>query len=890
MKDNKYILTENSDSALLGGKAGSLAVLTKKGFNVPEWFVVSPLILYDNLSDEQINTFQKNDFNEVKAVIRNFVFPAEFRNSLKEAVGDLPSEQNTYFAVRSSALDEDGAKNSFAGQFGSYLFVKERDIEKRIKDVWNSAFSPRIKTYCRKNGIEKLPGIPAVLVQIMIPAEMAGVAFAADPINGRSTITAVSAVYGVGNSLVSGEAEADTYFVNRENIITDRVIAKKDIMQTLQNGKLATKAVSDELCSKPVLTDREINEVAELARNTSRVLGCFQDIEWAYHENKLYLLQSRPITSLGQTPDSDGFINLWDNSNIVESYGGITTPMTFSFIRKAYEEVYRQMCLILGVSSSIVDENSNTYKRMLGLIRGRVYYNLLSWYKVIAILPGFKFNRKFMEQMMGVKEGIPDELLKDFNLSKSGRVIDFFRLCKAAAGLWHNFAALDKRIAEFNKRLKTVLAPRNLTIMRLDELSSYYRELERSLLTKWDAPLINDFFAMIFYGIHRKISEKWFINADKNLYNDLLCGQGGIISAEPAKRVREMARLIVPKKELIKVFTEDESYIILKEIERMPAFKQKYAEYIDLFGNRCLSELKLESSTLMDDPLPLFRSIGYLAERIVKTAEDSPEHDEEEIRKQAEKIVNQHLKMKPIRKALFYWILKNTRKVIKNRENLRFERTQLFGRVRLIVVEIGKRLASYQVLDNYRDVFYLEIEEILNFVEGTVTTTDLRGLVSIRKKEFQSYETQKVPDERFETRGAVNIGNSFKSHHDDETAVEGDVLKGLGCCPGIVEGRVRVIENPQGIKLNKGEILVAETTDPGWIMIFPAAAGILVERGSLLSHSAIVAREMGIPAVVSLAGLTSWLKSGDYVRLDGSSGIVTKISKDSGEKEDEQNA
>ncbi|MGE5474213.1 MAG: PEP/pyruvate-binding domain-containing protein [Ignavibacteriales bacterium] len=889
MKANKYILTEISDSEMLGGKAGSLAMLTKKGFNVPKWFVVSPLVLFDSLSLEQLNAFQENDFSKVKSIIHGFVFFDEFKESLKEAIGNLSTEEDAYFAVRSSALEEDGQKNSYAGQFESYLFVKEKDIEKRIIDVWNSAFNPRVMTYCKENGIENLPSIPAALIQIMIPAEKAGVAFSADPISGRSTICTVSAVYGVGNSLVSGEAEADTYYVDRENNITDRIVKTKNVMQVLENGKLTTKEVSEEINLKSVLDDKEIIEAAVLARETSKVFGCFQDIEWAYYNDKLYLLQSRPITSMGKIPDKDGFLNLWDNSNIVESYGGITTPMTFSFIRRAYEEVYRQMCLIFGVSQQVVDENSNTFKRMLGLIKGRVYYNLLSWYKVIAILPGFKFNRKFMEQMMGVKEGIPDELVKDFNITEGSRLLDFLNFNKAIIGFGHSFITLDKRIDKFYKRLRVVLAPKDFSSMRLDELVSSYRELERSLLTKWDAPLINDFFAMIFYGIHRKVSEKWFISEDKNLYNDLLCGQGDIISAEPAKRIREMAEIILENKELIKILIQDESYIILREIEKIPGLKMKYSEYLNLFGNRCLNELKLESPTLLDEPLPLLRSIGYLAERLDRMGNSRGEQNDEMIRIQAEKVVKRQLAWKPFKRLLFAWILKNTRKVIRNRENLRFERTRLFGTVRLIVLEIGKRMASYHELDNYRDVFYLEIEEILNFVEGIATTKNLKELTELRKEEYKGYETEIAPDDRFETRGAVNIGNSFKngSLSAVESDTNGEVLRGLGCCPGVVEGKVRIIKNPKGIKLNKDEIIVAETTDPGWIMLFPSAAGILVERGSLLSHSAIVARELGIPAIVSLTGLTKWLNTGDYVKFDGATGIVTKIVK---EKANEPNA
>jgi pyruvate,water dikinase len=213
---------------------------------------------------------------------------------------------------------------------------------------------------------------------------------------------------------------------------------------------------------------------------------------------------------------------------------------------------------------------------------------------------------------------------------------------------------------------------------------------------------------------------------------------------------------------------------------------------------------------------------------------------------------------------------------VRDRENLRFERTRVFGRARRITIEIGKRFAALDRLDDCRDIFYVEVDEMLAFVEGRATTTDLKGLVTIRKLEFDRYRSEPPPADRFETRGVVYVGNTCQL----EAAYvppTGESLKGIGCCAGIVRGRVRIICDPRRATVTSGEIIVAQRTDPGWVMIFPAAAGLLVEHGSLLSHSAIVAREMGLPAIVSLSGLTDWLKDGDWVEMDGSSGVVTKI-------------
>ena len=186
-------------------------------------------------------------------------------------------------------------------------------------------------------------------------------------------------------------------------------------------------------------------------------------------------------------------------------------------------------------------------------------------------------------------------------------------------------------------------------------------------------------------------------------------------------------------------------------------------------------------------------------------------------------------------------------------------------------------LTSMNVIEEKRDIFYLEVDEILYFIDGKSTTKNLKELIAIRKSQYEKY-TNVNPDERFYTNGAVNIGNSFKRQREtrknDEETIE---LEGIGASPGKITGIARVIKEPQNAKIEQGEILVAEFTDPGWIMLFPASSGILVERGSLLSHSAIVSRELGIPAVVGITGLLDNIKTGDKIELDGTTGIVRKI-------------
>jgi rifampicin phosphotransferase len=728
-----------------------------------------------------------------------------------------------------------------------------------------------------------VPRPPAVLIQRMVNADAAGVAFATDPVSGRRGVAVVSAVYGLGTSLVAGESNADTWHVSREGEIIKREIVSKTTAHRLDRGGhegVSARPVEPSLSDKPTLNDEQVRAVAELARAASRHFRRPQDIEWAYEGGRLYLLQSRPITTLPRLADPDGALNLWDNSNIAESYGGVTTPLTFSFARRCYEEVYRQFCRMMYVPQDVIAAHDQTFRHMLGLIRGRVYYNLLNWYRVLAMLPGFKVNRRFMEQMMGVKEGLPESLLSEFKqTSLRDKLRDGFNLSVTITGLVVNHFRLPRRIGEFYARLNGALEEVRppLEQMRMDELAAYYRRLEAQLLTRWDAPLINDFFAMIFYGVLRKLVQSWCGDAEGTLQNDLIAGEGGIVSAEPAERMRAMAELITNDEEFVTLLCDGSPETIIEAVPRKPQFSREYESYLAKFGDRCLDELKLESATLHDDPLPLLRSVGQFARRLKAHGPATATNVEAPLRRTAEERVNAALKGRPLRRAIFRTVLKHARARVRERENLRFERTRLFGRVRRIFVELGQRFYANDLLAEPRDVFYLEVEEALGFVSGTATTTDLKSLVAARRAEYARHRAGEAPSDRFETRGAVNQGNSFRQAARREL-IDGDERKGLGCCPGVVRGRARVVTDPRGAVIEQGEILVAERTDPGWIMLFPAAAGLLVERGSLLSHSAIVSREMGLPAIVSVAGVTEWLKTGDEVEMDGSTGVVRKLA------------
>jgi len=785
----------------IGGKAQSLASLTQADFKIPPWFVITT-------SDVP-----------------------------------LPALQGLQ-AVRSSALNEDGPTQSFAGQYDSFLNIPPDQVPAHILKVQSSHHSAHLKSYSS----EKNSSPPAVIIQEMIDAKFAGVAFGADPVTGARDTTLVSAVSGLGEKLVSGEVDSDNWQVTRNNPI---------------NGK------------STLLTHEQIDTITSLCRRCSEHFGSPQDIEWALDQDKqLWLLQSRPITTLAKLPDPNDELTVWDNSNIAESYGGITSPLTYSFVTRIYEHVYREFCKLLHVPKWKITRSDAVFPQMLGQIQGRVYYNLVSWYRVLALLPGFSVNRSFMEQMMGLKHPLPDEIVqKIVTENATSRWQDSLALFKTTFGLVRSYLRLPKQISAFQTRLNTALELKTpLSQLRTAELVAHYRDLEKQLLHRWDAPLVNDFFAMIFYGI---LAKKTSPEEDPNAY---LHDTGDIISARPPRLIKEMANLARPHSDLVELLTSNAtSAQKIAKVRSYPELKQKLTAYLEEFGDRCLEELKLESPTVTDDPSALLNSIASFASHLPKSGSQpraTPREQPKEKIACPASLPEWPGSRIPFASSFFKkFLINKTRSLIRNRENLRFERTRVFGRVRRIMRQLGSRLHSDRQLEASNDIFYLTLDEVLE----SAKTQNLKTLVAARKAEFGTYHASDPPPDRFTTRGPLHRHETFAS--DALIPSRTSDLQGIGACSGIVRGPVRVVTNPRAATLLPGEILVATQTDPGWVVLFPAASGLLVERGSLLSHSAIVARELNLPCIVSLTNITRTLKTGDHIEMNGRTGQVTLLSR-----------
>ncbi len=852
----------------IGGKAKNLFRLTEIGIRVPRFIVLPQEVLMALLPIE----IWLSNYKTITDFIQQIHIP---QNTIDDIVSKFPGTK--YLAVRSSATDEDSTDFSFAGQFESYLFVTKENLTDKIKSVWCSSFAERVIEYWKNNNFQHTSGI-AVIIQEMIDAEAAGVAFGINPINGNKNEKWINAVFGLGEGLVSGELNADHFTINRGTITTQ--LANKTHQIVIDSeifGGIKQTAVAEEKQNLSSLTDARIIELETVLENLYREYGTPQDIEFAVKDEKLFILQARPITTLHKINDQTGAYIVWDNSNIIESYPGVTTPLTFSFISDSYEGAYKLFCGYMGVSKDVIKQNERVFANTLGLINGRVYYNLKTWYHMLAMAPGYSINARFMESMMGVKERF--DIPERYRLSKGAA---WWRIIKMAVNMYRRFLSLPKKRKEFIALLNTTIADYkriNFEEKKADELMQLYLVFESTLLNEWKAPLLNDFFAMIGYGMLQKRCKKYSISNNPNIHNDLLCGSSNIISTQPIHRSIALATTISADEEVKELFVSEDEITIWKKLsiskeEKYRSLKKDIDSYISHFGDRCIGELKLETVSYTQEPSKFIRVLKSYVETGITAAKTSAKI-EEEIRRNAERQLEAALKNKWYKKWKLKRTLKTARELVSSRENLRYERTRAFGMVREIFSAIGQRFFKEGIIESARDIFYLTKEEIFSFIEGTSVTQNIKALIALRKKEFENYKEQDAPSERFATYGTVYHANDFFNISKVEKA-DGD-LKGIGCCPGTVRGKVKVILDPAEVSSLNGDILVTSSTDPGWVTLFPGASGIITERGSVLSHSAIVSREMGKPCIVGVSGLLKTLKTGDEIQMDGSTGAIKII-------------
>ena len=876
----------------LGGKAANLARLSREGLPVPRWWVLSTdafqlLLERNRLSDSIDRSLRRVDHDNaaIEALARQIqqqVLAASLPTELHEQLADaLADQEDELFAVRSSVLGEDAQGASFAGQMDSYLFQRGlAAIEQSLLRVAASAFNARALRYRLSKGIALSDIRAAVIVQEMVEGEVSGVMFTAHPITGSRRHALISAAWGVGEGIVAGICNTDEYSVGLFDDEIEVQLANKDIAVRFDRvgGRGTLESPVDEAQRHArTLADQQVLALRDQGRRIASLLRFPQDIEWTWRDGRFYILQTRPITRLPAPSQPAGQRLVFDNSNIQESYCGVTTPLTFSFANRAYATVYEQTMRLLGVSQTQIEAHRDMLDNMLGLIHGRVYYNINNWYRGLLLLPSFKTNKADMERMMGLTD--PVDLIEDRPLSGREKLAKLPQVLRALFHLSRGFRRMDRLVAEFRAMFDQAYrsVPRDqLHCLTTSELIDQARRLDRELLQHWTTPIVNDFYVMMMNGrVHRALLAAGFEQPEM-LQNNLLSGEDGIESTEPTKLLLRMCAYVRTRPELRALIEQADNASLLGRVQvRDKNFHAQCLHYIEAYGDRTMGELKLESITLRQDPSFLFAILKNYLSRPDLTPQTLAAK-EARFRLEAEAQAFAAIGRQGGRALRrFKKHLNRLRSAIRNRENMRLARTRMFGLYRELFLEIGQQLSMDEVLAEPRDIFYLSLDELYALNDGRAVQTELKSLVAARQAEFAGYQEQDLPH-HFWTWGMVYWHNAYAYPHAPVVQAEGDI-RGIGCYPGIVEEKVRLIFSPQDELSLNGQILCTVRTDPGWAPLFPTAGGILVERGSTLSHSAVVARELGIPAIVGIPGITALLRNGERVRMDGASGTLERL-------------
>ena len=865
----------------VGGKAAGLHKLLRAGFAVPRFWIV-PAATLARLATPELerligatraiplgdSAHMTAAAQQVRDAIVGPALEAQLSQLLQPSLRRLDAAAR--YAVRSSAIGEDSAEASFAGQMDSFLDVPVDGLVKAILCVWASAYSARALTYRSCRALPRGTVSTAVIIQEMVRAACAGVLFTREPQSG-SRACVICAGLGLGEGIVRDCVPVDTYRVHGSQIV--REVANKDgrvVCTGTDDGGTRLEVVPEELRDRATLTDAQIFALRAVGERVERALGGPQDIEWAVdHRGRVHLLQARPI--VGSAARSRGGVRLWDNSNIAESYPGITLPLTFSFARQCYEAAFsaymRQRALDYRVFSRPFAPHRHLLRNMIGLLNGRVYYNLTTWYQLMSFLPGFRFVKASWDRMVGVAEPIECE----------GRPRSALHVvCAWGWCLWKllNVRANARRFATHFAAVYREFADRAYAGASADELVETYQQLAYRLGDRWSLTLDNDFAAMAYYEAARFLCRRWLPASQADLHHRLLQCERGVESAEPLRALEALAGMIRADSALLhRVTTQNDSecWQMLQTAPEYRAVKRALDSYLRDYGDRVSEDLKLERPGLRREPARLVGAIRRQLE--ASDCFGQTQACEHARRVDAADTLKRSLR-NPLKYMVLQFVLRRARFAISSRESMRFARTRLFGLVRGLFHELGERLAAQSLIPAAADIHYLTVDEVLSVVQGTSVTRNLAGLIELRRADYAGFAKATVA-ERLSTRGSPYAGELATSSAMSETD-EG--LTGTPCAAGSTRGVGRVVTDPN-VTLPAGSyVLIARSTDPGWIFMMTQARGLIVEKGSVLSHTAIIGRELGIPTIVGVRDATRRIPDGASVVMDGGSGRIAWVS------------
>ena len=411
-----------------------------------------------------------------------------------------------------------------------------------------------------------------------------------------------------------------------------------------------------------------------------------------------------------------------------------------------------------------------------------------------------------------------------------------------------------------------------ITEISAAEWFAFYEEKAKTLFLEWAPTIVNDFFTFKFYDYLNRMVLSYGFSENENLTNDLLCGLEEVHSESLVLTLLSLKEEVNADDELIELFSNAPGQIIeLLNDDTFVPFRKKFYDFIEIYGDRTFDELKLESENLRMKPELLAGIIKSHLNNDISV--QSFREKQLNIKIDAERKIRSRQFPLSVRTALFNIILRQTRMAIRNRENMRFCRTRAYGLVKDIFYEIGVHLQKERVIDKPRDIFYLDLKDIQNYCMGHNITSKIEFIAG-EKTACEAYVGQSLPDRIMYQGDSVPLPLTPAEGYNE---VE-NVLYGNGISKGVVEGQATVVIHPDTELKVEDNILVSSTTDPGWIFLMVRAKGLVSEKGSSLSHTAIIGRELGIPTIVGVENATRAIKTGNIIRMDGSSGSINILS------------
>lgn len=861
-----------------GGKGWNLSRLSRYGFRIPLGWVLTTtayrhFIDFNRLEEpfesasRQINIGNLKEsagiLSDLRVQITNAAMPPALMEAIRERLA-AEGLTNKAVAVRSSASAEDSREASFAGIHDTFLNVKGLDnIMEAIKGCYASLWTPRAVAYRRKLTIDDLELQPAVIIMEMVAAQSSGVAFSCDPQSGRRDLMIINANYGLGESVVSGAIEPDTYCLTSSiytimpEIKHKNIGSKLSLTRTCEDGGVYLAPCGDRKAEQ-ALDEKDIKRLGNLITRVLDALGDDeepQDIEWAFDGKDFFLLQARPVTTLpdytfaaikNQPP-------VWSNANYRDALPMVLSPLHRYMMKNIVDTIWFTTFSKPGYP---VPEGLQFSR----FFNGRLYCNISAvyWaqYDCNGVLPR-DLTVFWGGHQPDLKIDDPAPFQGEAGLRRQKTAMRNMALCteagsKAANTFAEVAAGIENLAGEGFKDL-----PDAAFIARFESLGEIVQTYSEQYAFLGGAGGIS--LGMLIQILYGTLGPRTF-----TVVNGLMAGgEASITSADHGYRLVELAQLARQDKEAAQYFNSDDFDPVLweKQLPENSPFKQAFRQFLKEYGHRAVYELDIINPRWQEDP-------SYLL-GIIRTTMDTANLDawrsgqKEKFNRVWEEITVLFSadQREEIRKTIG-----DAQQGAGLREMTKSILVLALRPYRMMALELGNRWARRGLISAPSDIFFCTWPEIFAILSGEWNGNGLKLLVQDRLKTHEANEKLVPPD---------IIQEDKASRSEPVIVPSGNYLQGIGAAAGKTTGIARLIGHPaEGKKLQPGEILVAPSTDPGWTPLFLKAGALVMETGGYISHGAIVAREYGIPAVINVPGIMKAVQNGRIITVDGDEGRI----------------